>query len=193
MSDILSAMNNENEGWLGWVETQKSVVQTWIERGPTEAIAELKSCLDGDLSVEVKREALAFRASLFDDLGDAKKAEEDFLAAHDLACLHDLEKYSIEISLAALLKRNKTIDKAEEWYLRALRTASSDPNVSGVGTLNQLMKLRGDSNLKGTERQLAETVIKQSWTLLGLPGEPDLGQPNVSIHRLLEAEKSPRI
>lgn len=174
---------------MSWVAVQKSVVQTWMEQGPAKAIAGLESELDLSRSVEVRREALAFRASLFDDLGDVGKAEEDFLAAYDLACLHRLEKYSIEISLAALFKRNQAKNKAEEWYLKALRTASSDPNISGAGILRKLMKLRNDSSFKGAEKELVETVVKQSWTLLGLQGEPDLDRLSRSIHRLLEAER----
>ena len=184
-------MNSKDKAWLSWIEAQKSVTEIWIEQGPKEAIAALQSFLDRGPSVELHREALAYRASLFADLGDSRKAEEDFLAAHDLARLHKLEKYSIEISLAALFKRNNAIDKAEEWYLKALETASKDREVSGAGTLYQLIKLRGNPNFEGRERLLAETVIKKSWKLLELQGEPDLNQLGTSIQRLLEAEQSP--
>lgn len=184
-------MNSEDEAWLGWIETQKSAAKIWIEVGrPTEAIAIVQAFLDKRTSsADLEREALAFRAALFEDLGDTSKAEEDFLSAHQIAHLHGLEKYSIEISLAALFKRNGAAYKAEEWYLKALETASADRGVSGAGALYQLVKLRNNPSFEGREKLLAETVIKQAWNLLELQGEPDLNQLGTSILRLLEAEQ----
>ncbi len=57
--------------------------------------------------------------------------------------------------------------------------------------LVHLLKLRGEKGLNEEEGRLAEKVVKQSWHLLGVEGEPDLADLQATAKKLIEAQGRP--
>lgn len=139
----------------------------------------------------VKRQAIGFRGSLYDEAGDLHAAKSDFLGALELSQDRDFERYTLEESVAAICQRLRDDVEAERWSLRALKTAAADPKTSGAGALQRLLRIRGDRALIETEQRLAERVVHQAWHLLRVEGEPDLADLEAACKKLMEAQKGP--
>jgi hypothetical protein len=118
--------------------------------------------------------ARAFRGDLQELRGDLNAALDDYLAAHAMAEELSFERCTLEEAIAALFLRQGQQPEADAWYLRALTTASRTTGVCGISVLKALTRLRGSFSLSAHEQNLAEQVVKQSWKLRELPGEPNL-------------------
>ena len=177
--------------WLHWIEIQKSATQIWLQGRGSAAILELDRFLASDPPYDLRRDAIAFRGCIHEDEKNMTAAKADFLSALAIAEEHDLERYSIEVSLAGLCGSSGDLKEAEEWYLKALRTAASDPKTSGAGTLLHLLRLRGELGLTEEERRLVKIVVHQAWSLLRVEGEPDLSDLEGTARKLIIAQRGP--
>jgi tetratricopeptide (TPR) repeat protein len=178
--------------WLQWIEVQKSATQTWLLSEDLEtAITTLDQFLAFACSMDLQRDAIAFRGSLRKEQGDLEKAKSDFSTALAIAEEYGLETSSLEISLAGIFRLEGALLEAEEWSLRALRTAAADPKIAAGGVLLRFLRLRGEKGLSEDERQLVEKVVRQSWHLLRVEGEPALENLQGTAQKLIEAQGRP--
>ena len=118
------------------------------------AIKSINHFLASEAVPDLRRDAIAFRGHIYEDQGDPDSARTDLLSALKIAEEHGLERYSIEISLAALCVRRGNPTEAERWALSALQTAAADPKTSGAGALQKLITIRGAEAFSKDERRL---------------------------------------
>lgn len=177
--------------WVGWVEVQKVAVRVWFDGDLPAAIEVVNRFLAENPPLDLQRQALGFRGSLEQERGDLQAARSDFLAARGLSEHADFERCTLEEAAAAASLQLGDLPQAERLYLEALKTAASDPRTSGGGVVLSLLKLRGESGLSEEERTLAEKVIRQSWHLLRVEGEPDLIDLASTAQRVIEAQAGP--
>lgn len=181
-----------NRKWLRWIELQKTATKMWLENEDLPAaIAVLDRYLAEDLPEELRREATAFRGTLYEEQGDFAAAKSDFLSALKFAVEPDHIRFELQDSLAVISRRLRDAKEADIWYRAALQTAAADPRVAGGGFLLRLLKFRGERGLNDEEQQLAQKVIHQSWHLLRVEGEPDLSDLEGTARRLIEAQRGP--
>lgn len=178
--------------WIEWIELQKSVVKTGFAQGDVPAaIKMLDQYLAGSRPDDLKREALAFRADLFSTEGDLEAAKTDFLSALNLATERDHVRFELEDSVAGISVEQGDSEEADKWFGAALRTAAADPRVAGGGLLLRLLRFRGEDGLTDEEHALFEQVVRQSWHLLRVEGEPDLEDLEGTAKKLIEAQRGP--
>ena len=178
--------------WLQWIEVQKAATRAWIGSGDLSgAIAILDRFLTSDPPLDLRRDAIAFRGSLHQEEKDLRAATLDYLNALAIAEEQGLEHYSLETSLAEVCAQSGDRQGAERWCWAALKTAAADPRESGAGALLRLLGLRGKQGLRPEERPLVEKVVRQSWHLLRVEGQPDLEDLGATARKLIEAQKGP--
>lgn len=176
--------------WLLWIEVQKRATDEWSTGGIPAAVGIVDGFLSSQLPRDLKREALAFRAMLYEEQGDLTSAKADFLSAVALADEGHV-RCELEDSLGLISQRLGELEDAGRWFSSALRTAASDPRVAGGGPLLRLLKVRSEKELTEEEQRLAERVIRQTWRLLRIEGEPDLGDLEGTAQKLIEAQGGP--
>lgn len=174
--------------WLQWIEVQKTFTKTWRHGDFKRALAQINEFLASDPPSDLWREALGYRAWVYRDLKDSEAAEQDLRAALALA-ENEAGYVTCEIldSLGFICHRHGKLEEAEAWYLKALRTAAADPRAAGGSLLLRLLELRGQKGFNKRERSLVEKVIRQSWHLLRMDGEPDLSDLTSTAQKLIEA------
>lgn len=177
-----------NAEWLYWVEVQKKVTETWADGDLAGAIGLIDRYLEGVASSDLRRKAVAFRGDLHEERGDRGAAMADFQLAHSLSEKPDYERYTLEIALGGISEMLGSLKTAEHWYVRALKTASTDPTTSGGTALLRFLKIRRNQGLAEEERLLAEKVLRQSWHLLRVEGEPDFDDLEVTVKKLVAAQ-----
>jgi len=178
--------------WLEWIELQKSVVKTGFAQGDVpEAIEMLDRYLAESRPDDLKREALAFRADLCSTEGDLEAAKADFLSALNLAAEQDHVRFELEDSLVRISVEQGDSEEADKWFRAALRTAAADPRVAGGGLLLRLLSFRGKDGLTDEEHGLVAQIVRQSWHLLRVEGEPDLEDLEGTARKLIEAQRGP--
>lgn len=187
----MSNRNSTENEWLAWIEEQKVATRAWLQSDLPGAIETIDRFLATNPPLDLRRQAIGFRGSLHQEQGDLAAAKSDFLAAQALAERADFERCTLEESAGDVSHQLGDIAEAERWYLEALRTAAADPRISGGGVLVHLLKLRGEKGLNEEEGRLAEKVVKQSWHLLGVEGEPDLADLQATAKKLIEAQGRP--
>ncbi|MEM9293023.1 MAG: hypothetical protein AAGD01_15185 [Acidobacteriota bacterium] len=136
-------------------------------------------------------EAIAYRASLFEQTGDLRRARQDFLAAHELSRPDSYSRYTLELSLGDLAERVGKEEEARGYYIQALRTVEADSKTSGATTILRLLQLKSFQDLSASEHALVRREIEQSWQLFDLAGEPDLIKIEDVLKTLLEAQSRP--
>lgn len=191
MPTAMTEATSTGSEWLNWIEVQKRATRLWMQQKATEAIAELNRFLSTDPPPDLKRDAIAFRGSIYQEQGAWGEAKSDALAALAISEEHQFARYSIELTLAAICERLGDAQGAEDWCLAGLRTAAEDPRESGAGVLQRLLRLRGEKGLSNKERDLVRQVVYQAWHLLRIEGEPDLNQLPATAKKLLRAQRGP--
>jgi tetratricopeptide (TPR) repeat protein len=178
--------------WLQWIEIQKAATEKGLvgEDLPS-AIEMLDRYLAGDLPHDLRREAVAFRATLYQEQGNLAAAKSNFLSALELAVELDHVRFELEDSLAEISKKLGDTEEADKWYVASLRTAAADPRVAGGGFLLRLLKFRGERGLNNEEQKLVRKVVHQSWHLLRVEGEPDLSDLVGTARKLRKAQLGP--
>jgi tetratricopeptide (TPR) repeat protein len=179
-----------DDEWLRWIEVQKSATHTWFDGDLHGAIEIIDQFVASNPPIDLRRQAIGFRGSIYQEQGDLVKAMNDFLAARSLTEMPDFERYTLEESAAAVSYELGDTAGAERWYLEALKTAAADARSSGASVILHLAKIRGDAGLTVEERLLAETVIKQAWDLHKLPGSPDLHDILAATRTVIQAQST---
>lgn len=174
--------------WISWFETQKKATEVWAEGDLAGAISLVNRYLEGIVLPDIRRRAIAFRGDLHEEQGSREAAKADFQLAYSLSETPDYERYTLEIALGGLSESLGDLKTADAWYIRALETASADPTTSAASGLIRLLKLRRDQGLNEEERRLVEKVLRQSWHLLRVEGEPDFDDLEVTTKKLVAAQ-----
>jgi hypothetical protein len=66
-----------------------------------------------------------------------------------------------------------------------------DPRVAGGAFSLRFLRIRGEQELTEEEQLLVRKVVHQSWNLLRVVGEPDLGDLEAICRELIEVQKGP--
>ncbi|NJL28927.1 MAG: hypothetical protein HC897_14080 [Thermoanaerobaculia bacterium] len=164
----------EDDQWAGWFEVQRKAVNHSINGSLRAAIEEVNGYLRMTSIRDIRRRAVGFRGDLWEESGDLAAAKIDFMAAHELSEDADYERYTLELALGCLNKKQKANSEAISWYLKALETANANPGISGVEALAEYVKLLDQEKPVQTERDLMWRVARKAWTLLKLEGAPNL-------------------
>jgi tetratricopeptide (TPR) repeat protein len=178
--------------WVEWVELQKLVLKTGLEqRDVSAAIEMLNHYLAERLPEDLRREALAFRATLFEEEGQLGSAKSDFLSALELAPQPDYVRFELEDSLAHISEKQGSYQEANKWFGAALDTAARDPRVAGGAFILRMLRFRSNQGFTDEEHRLIRQVIQQSWHLLRVEGDPDLEDLEGTARKLIEAQSIP--
>lgn len=141
---------------------------------PAGAVARMTDFLAMPLREEIRGEALAFRAILFEQQDRFEEARADLLAAHRISSPDTFHRYGIELGLVQVAERQGRLDDALAWARRALATVAADPTTDGSGCVDTLLALAGgESNLAPDERTTGEAVLRRAFTLRDLDAPDD--------------------
>ena len=143
-----------------------------------------------DLTPEIHGDALGVRAELRADTGDIDGATRDLLDARTLVG-PTYSRYIHELCLAALNRRLGNREEAVHWLRTALRTCLDGSRVSGGTALSRLVDLIPIDDMIDADAELCQLAIDRSWTVLGLPGEPDRSDIRAVIDAIKRAESQP--
>jgi hypothetical protein len=178
--------------WLQWVEIQKAATRVWLqEDDPTSAIAAITQYLASEPPQVLRCEAIAFRGTICRESDELLHAKSDFLSALELAEEQNHVRFELEDTIGALSVELGDLKEADRWYSAALQTAAANPRVAGGGLLLRFLELRGEQGFTVEEQQIVEKVVKQSWHLLRVEGEPDLDDLAGAARKLLKAQQGP--
>ena len=162
-----------------------------MEKKYEEAIILLNNLIPTIKDLGLKSEAISFRSMIYEEIGDYESAKNDILNALSLIKKENYPKYALEIGMGIIYEKENNKKEALKWYHKSLTTGIK-ANISGSWGLNVFLKTRGEDNLSNEERSLCEDVIRKSWEILNLPGEPDLTDLAENAGILLKAESTPR-
>lgn len=163
----------------------------WIRRDIAAAVRLIDDYLVGDLAVDVRSGAFAFRARLKREMGDWQTAQQDYVAAHLSSEEGSYHRYTVELALGSLCEDRDQKAEALSWYTRAMRTAILDPGTSGAAALEGLLDIKGSQPLSDEETDLCTRIVQQAWALFRLQGEPELDDLRGTIEALKEASTRP--
>ncbi len=122
----------------------------------------------------LKSETIAYRANVYEKMGDFASAKKDLLYALSLIERENYPKYVLEMEIGIIHEKEYNKEEALSWYSRALSTCVKTGNTSGDWAVRKFVNLKGENNLTKEERALCEEVVRASWKVLNLSGEPDL-------------------
>jgi tetratricopeptide (TPR) repeat protein len=192
VSPAIIMKNSTEEEWLRWIEIQKSATHVWLNGSLSRAVEIVNLFIASNPPLDLKRQAIGFRGSLYEEQGDLAAAKSDFLTARNLADSRDFERCSLEEAAAFVSYELGETAEAERWYLEALRTAAADPRASGGSVLSHLLEIRGEVGLTAEERLLAEEVVKEGWRFHELSGSPELHDLRAAAQALVRAQSTPK-
>lgn len=177
--------------WEEWTSVQLKSLQLSENKQYSEAVNLIEQFLAGQISPELRSEAIAFRALMREEDGDLDAAKEDLLAAHSLSLPGSYPKYCIELTLARLYESSGEKERSAEWHVKALETVVDDPMTSGATAILGLLRLKPFGSLNERELILCERVARQAWQLFSLPGEPNIEDLVSTANKLMEAATRP--
>lgn len=169
-------VNNDQQldpQWQEWFEVMRKLASLMSKGDFSSALDEIETVLAGDATLEVRSDALGFRAHIKEQTGDLEAAMEDLLAARSLVG-PGYARYVHELSLGHLcLKKSKGTDDSLFWYRSALQTSIEGEHVSCGSALNGLLALQFQAELSAEDFELCRRAAEHSWQILGLIGQPD--------------------
>jgi hypothetical protein len=149
------------------------------------AHARLQAALDS-LNIddtETRAELLSFDADLTAEAGGTVEAMGLYTQA--LTTTGDAyRRYSIELSLGALLENVDELSTASEWYVKAIHTALSVDGISAGSALQRFLGIKR-GNLTQNELALCEEAVRHSWAVLRLAELPDVSDLATTIQILV--------
>lgn len=172
--------------------TMRRCLALTAQRDYDAALALMDEILSHELEHDLEAEALGFRASLKEDLGDYQHARDDLLAALSVSEEGSYMRYTFELSLGGISEGLGRTDEATSWYRKALLTCINTEGISGGTVLKKILKLNGEDRLSDEDRTLCEQVAMKSWKLLKLPAEPNLSNLGEAAESLIAAGGSKR-
>jgi tetratricopeptide (TPR) repeat protein len=177
-----------DEAWLAWYDELRKVTELQGRGDLRSAIALIDHYLASNPAPVIKSDALSFRAIALEDLGNLQAAKRDFLSAHALSQPASYARYTIELSLADLCRRLQQAYEAQAWYFKALETVAEDSTTSGGSALWRFLDLVGERSLTDRETAICRRVVRQSWELQQLSGEPELEDLRLAADKIRHAE-----
>lgn len=139
-----------------------------------EAILLLTNLLPKIADPGLASETIAYRANIYERLGNYESAKKDLLYAISLIKGNNFSKYVLEIEIGSIYEKERNKKEALSWYQKALSTCIKAGDTSGDSAVRRFVRLKGESNLTKEERDLCEEAVRVSWKVLNLSGEPDL-------------------
>lgn len=156
-----------------------------------EAITLLSNLLPSIKDNGLKTETIAFRADIYEEMGDKDAAKKGWLHALSLIKAENYAKYVLEMQMGVIHEKENNKEEALSWYLKALSTGIKS-NISGGWGLSKFVSLKGEDKLTKEERELCEKAVLTSWKVLSSPGEPDLKNLLQTAQFLIKVESTPK-
>lgn len=185
-------MSESQEMDFNWIEVQRKLSDLLQKRDLTAALSEVEAFLLSTKNRESRSDALGFKGLLKKELGALEEAKAAYLEAHATSQPSSFMRYVHELCLGEVCEAQHAVDEALSWYKSALRTCRSGGGISGGGALQSYLRHRRDEDLTAEEHALCVAVVKQSWELLRLGGEPDLQDLAKTVSALVKAQSTPR-
>lgn len=187
----MSTQSSTEGEWLDWIEVQRASTLAWAADDLSEAIVIVNRFLIADPQMDLKRQAIGFRGSLYQELGDLNSAKEDFLGARNLSEQADFERCTLEQSAGVVSRDLGDKTEARRWFLEAVKTAAADPRADGAGAVLNLLGTQDQKQLSVEERSLCERVIRGCWRISTLQGEPELEDLELAAQKVIQALNRP--
>lgn len=188
---FLNMKQASDDEWIEWLKVQKAALKEDMAGAVDAAIETVDAFLALVPKLDIRCDALAYRADLKIGKEELDAAASDLREARKLSAPASYRRYTIELTLAGLAERTRQPEEAVSWYLRALETVSGDPETSGGSALADLLSLRDYSSLEADHRELCLKVARQGWKLFQLPGEPDASDLSAVAQVLIDASTRP--
>ena len=83
------------------------------------------------------------------------------------------------------------MNEALSWYRSALHTCLDGEGISGGTALKQFLALSGQQGITSRDKELCARVVRRSWEVLALPGEPELTNVAAAIEAIRDGEARP--
>lgn len=157
------------------------------------ALSVINDFLSHTLDSEQQSEALSFRANLKEEIGQYEEASKDLLTALSLSQEGSYIQYVLQLSLGSIFEKLCDRDEALSWYQKALLTCTKGTDIAGGAALKKFLELRGENNFTDQEKALCQQVVEKSWTLLRIPGKPDLSNLKEVSEILIHSAGKPSV
>ena len=159
---------------MDWLTTEENVVTLWREGRYPDAIQVLDRFLSARPAEDEISLALAYRGESHDRLGQLESARADLMRAKSLTSFGTYSSYALSLKLGGLCEAMEALADARQHYVEALQVILSALDLSGGTALACLLRLSGSRPLSDQETQLVEAVVRKSWAVLAIPGEPEV-------------------
>ncbi len=175
-----------------WLDTQRLAFKAKFAGRLREALDALTQFIFQHRGSPLVADALLLRSSVYEDLRDFTRVREDLVSALAIAVEPTYLRFTVQLSLAVLDEQSGDKAAAREGYLRCLDIALREGKTS-VGTpLQRLLAFGPDAAFTTEEQDLIKSAVLSSWSVLKLPGEPDLHQLSKTAEVLAEQQSRPR-
>lgn len=124
-------------------------------------------------SDEMKAQALFFRGMIRETSSELPPAREDWLEALALARQGSFLRFNLETHLGNADERSQSFPEALTWYRTALKTCADGEEFSGNQALSAMLRVMKGS-FATEDSEIVARVLKKSWRVLEVPGEPNL-------------------
>lgn len=161
-------MSNLKQSYHRWLVTQRRIVSLLKNRDYSRALLAVNLFLRSRPARNEQGEALGMRSSLWESLGEPRKAHWDMAVACRLSSPASFSRYARQVALGAISQNLGATDEAIQWYRKALRTALAAGDVSCGTALRRYLALRREESLTTLEKRLCHRAVYQSNRVLNL-------------------------
>ena len=175
-----------------WLAAQKEVLRAKMAGRSRQGIAMLSRFIEVHARTAVVANALQFRSLLSEELGDLAGAREDLLTAIGIAVRPSYLRYTLLLSLGAIDEKLGKVDDAVSGYLCSLSSGLEDGRIAMGTAMSRLLALRSFEELAPADQQLVTRAAGLSWSIVGLPGEPNLADPGKTVAAIVAESSRPR-
>ena len=184
-------LSADDKMWVDWYAQLKRIVKTKMSDGVREAIVDLNQVLEDTKEDFIRLDALAFRSTLWEELGEYSKAKNDLLESLGLRQFADFGCLVGEESLGLICERLNEKEEAREWYRKAMTTCLQARQPLSCGfALRRFLKLTPEESLTVEDRTLCESAVERSREVLGIT--PNSAESlTEAADRIIEAQGEP--
>jgi tetratricopeptide (TPR) repeat protein len=172
-----------------WSAVELEAARAIRERRHQVAISLLSEFLRVTSTPLERREALAMRGTLLCEVEQLEAAEKDLRAAHSLSDRGEYARYTIELLLGQLTRRQGREAEARDFYLGALRTVTEGSGLSAGSALESVASALRESTPSDAEQALIREAVRRSWEVLHIEA-PIPTSIDECVRRIRERERA---
>jgi tetratricopeptide (TPR) repeat protein len=172
-----------------WEKAQGRITKAWSRGDYEAALSELDALLQ-EPAFRTRDQALLYSGLIKEDRGDLAGAMKDWEEALNHTEGASYSRYVSQRHLGAAYEKVGPREEAMRWYREALRTCAENGEFAGGVALQSYLELNRGM-ISRDDLVVVEAVVRQSWEVLDLPGEPDLGDLATTIGVLAKRAMDP--